>query len=41
MDNTTYPGCGHRYAFERPRTVSIKGKGETAVYRLTGKLHSG
>ena len=41
VDKTTYRRIGHRYAFDEPRTISIKGKGETAVYRLTGKLHSG
>src|SRR5882672_11769252 len=41
VDKTTYRRLGHRYSFEEPRTISIKGKGETTVYRLTGKLYSG
>ena len=41
VDKTTYRRLGHRYSFDEPRTISIKGKGETAVYRLTGKLHFG
>jgi len=41
VDKTTYRRLGHRYAFDNPRTIAIKGKGETAVYRLTGKLYSG
>jgi len=41
VDKTTYRRLGHRYSFDEPRTISIKGKGETTVYRLTGKLYSG
>ncbi len=41
VDKTTYRRLGHRYSFEEPRTISIKGKGETTVYRLTGKRSSG
>ncbi|MGH8863874.1 MAG: adenylate/guanylate cyclase domain-containing protein [Burkholderiales bacterium] len=41
VDKTTYRRLGHRYSFEEPRTIAIKGKGETTVYRLTGKLSSG
>ena len=38
VDKTTYRRLGHRYAFDNPRTIAIKGKGETTVYRLTGKI---
>ena len=41
VDKTTYRRLGHRYAFDNPRTIAIKGKGETTVYRLTGKIYSG
>ncbi|MEK6211504.1 MAG: adenylate/guanylate cyclase domain-containing protein [Pseudomonadota bacterium] len=41
VDKTTYRRLGHRYSFDEPRMISIKGKGETTVYRLTGKLYSG
>jgi adenylate cyclase len=41
VDKTTYRRLGHRYSFDEPRTISIKGKGETTVYRLSGKLYSG
>jgi class 3 adenylate cyclase len=40
VDKTTYRRLGHRYSFEEPRTISIKGKGETTVYRLIGKISS-
>ncbi|HEV8645607.1 MAG TPA: adenylate/guanylate cyclase domain-containing protein [Burkholderiales bacterium] len=39
VDKTTYRRLGHRYSFDEPRTISIKGKGDTTVYRLTGKLY--
>jgi len=38
VDKTTYRRLGHRYSFDEPRTIAIKGKGETTVYRLTGKI---
>src|SRR5882672_2168977 len=41
VDKTTFRRLGHRYSFDEPRTISIKGKGETTVYRLSGKLYSG
>ena len=41
IDKTTYRRLGQRYSFDEPRTIAIKGKGDTTVYRLTGKLHSG
>ncbi|MGQ0578063.1 MAG: adenylate/guanylate cyclase domain-containing protein [Betaproteobacteria bacterium] len=41
VDKTTYRRLGHRYSFDEPRNISIKGKGETTVYRLTGKVYSG
>ncbi len=41
VDKTTYRRLGHRYSFDEPRTIAIKGKGETTVYRLSGKLYSG
>ncbi len=37
VDKTTYRRLGQRYSFDEPRTIAIKGKGETTVYRLTGK----
>ena len=41
VDKTTYRRLGHRYTFDEPRMIAIKGKGETMVYRLSGKLYSG
>ena len=41
VDKTTFRRLGHRYSFDQPRTIAIKGKGETTVYRLSGKLYSG
>ena len=38
VDETTYRRLGHRYAFDEPRNIEIKGKGETTVYRMSGKL---
>ncbi len=40
IDKTTYRRLGQRYSFDEPRTIAIKGKGETTVYRLTGSLSS-
>lgn len=41
VDKITNRRLGHRYSFDVPRDIPIKGKGSTTVYRLTGKNHSG
>lgn len=41
VDKTTYRRLGHRYSFDAPEDIEIKGKGTMTVYRLTGKLYSG
>lgn len=41
VDKTTYRRLGHRYSFDAPKDIEIKGKGTMTVYRLTGKLYSG
>jgi len=41
VDKITNRRLGHRYSFEAPRDIPIKGKGATTVYRLTGKIYSG
>lgn len=41
VDKITNRRLGHRYSFEAPRDIPIKGKGTTVVYRLTGKIYSG
>ena len=41
VDKTTFRRLGHRYSFDAPQDVEIKGKGNTTTYRLSGKLYSG
>ena len=41
VDKITNRRLGHRYLFEAPQDIPIKGKGTTTVYRLTGKAQSG
>lgn len=41
VDKTTFRRLGHRYSFDAPREIEIKGKGSTTVYRLSGKIYSG
>jgi class 3 adenylate cyclase len=41
VDKITNRRLGHRYSFETPREIPIKGKGATTTYRLTGKIYSG
>ena len=41
VDRITNRRLGHRYSFEAPQDIPIKGKGATTVYRLTGKIYSG
>lgn len=41
VDKITNRRLGHRYSFDAPRDIPIKGKGSTTVYRLTGKIYSG
>ena len=41
VDRITNRRLGHRYSFEVPQDIPIKGKGATTVYRLTGKIYSG
>ncbi len=38
VDRTTYARLRSRFQFEGPFTVTVKGKGELTVYRLTGRL---
>ena len=38
VDETTYLRLQERYAFNPPQTIYLKGKGDTRVYRLTGRL---
>jgi len=38
VDKTTNRRLGHRYSFETPQDIPIKGKGTTTVYLLTGKI---
>ena len=38
VDKTTYNRIRHNYAFEPPASVSMKGKGEVTMYRLTSRL---
>jgi len=37
-DATTYRRLQHRFAFDAPRTLHLKSKGETLVYQLIGRL---
>ncbi|HEY9397818.1 MAG TPA: adenylate/guanylate cyclase domain-containing protein [Burkholderiales bacterium] len=37
VDATTYRRIRSRFEFDAPRTVYLKGKGDTAVYRLIGR----
>jgi len=41
VDKITNRRLGHRYAFEAPRDIPIKGKGTTTVFRLNGKAPAG
>ena len=41
VDKTTFRRLGHRYSFDAPRDIEIKGKGIVTVYRLSGKIYSG
>jgi class 3 adenylate cyclase len=41
VDKITNRRLGHRYDFEAPRDITIKGKGATTVYRLSGKPSNG
>jgi class 3 adenylate cyclase len=38
VDKTTYKRIRNEFAFEPPVTVSMKGKGDTQIYRLTSRL---
>jgi len=38
VDKTTYNRIRHNYAFEPPASISMKGKGEVTMYRLTARL---
>jgi class 3 adenylate cyclase len=38
VDKTTYNRIRHSYAFEPPATITVKGKGEMVMYRLTARL---
>lgn len=38
VDKTTYNRIRYGYAFEPPATISVKGKGEMVMYRLTARL---
>ena len=39
VDKVTYNRIRHNYAFEPPATITLKGKGEMVMYRLTSKLN--
>jgi adenylate cyclase len=38
VDKVTYNRIRHQYAFEPPATITVKGKGEMVMYRLTARL---
>lgn len=38
VDKMTYNRIRHNYAFEPPATITMKGKGDVAMYRLTARL---
>ena len=38
VDKTTYNRIRYGYAFEPPATITVKGKGEMVMYRLTARL---
>jgi adenylate cyclase len=38
VDKVTYNRIRHLYAFEPPATITVKGKGEMVMYRLTARL---
>ena len=40
VDKVTYNRVRHQYAFEPPATITVKGKGEMVMYRLTARLKS-
>ncbi|HEY6095954.1 MAG TPA: adenylate/guanylate cyclase domain-containing protein [Gallionellaceae bacterium] len=40
-DKTTYNRLRQHYTFEPPTVISVKGKGEMSIYRLTGKVKDG
>jgi class 3 adenylate cyclase len=37
VDETTYQRLLHRFSFDEPRVLHLKGKGDTVVYRLDGE----
>jgi adenylate cyclase len=39
VDKVTYNRIRHHYAFEPPATITLKGKGEMTMYRLTAPLN--
>ena len=41
VDHTTYRRVRHSFEFEGPHTISVKGKGEVTVYRLTSRKAPG
>ncbi len=41
VDKVTNRRLGHRYSFDAPKDIPIKGKGTTTTYLLTGKIYSG
>jgi adenylate cyclase len=41
VDHTTYRRVHHSFEFEGPHTISVKGKGEVTVYRLTSRKAPG
>jgi adenylate cyclase len=41
VDHTTYRRVRHSFEFEGPHTISVKGKGEVTVFRLTSRKPAG
>ena len=41
VDHTTYRRVRHSFEFEGPHTISVKGKGEVTVFRLTSRKAPG
>ena len=41
VDHTTYRRVRHSFEFEGPQTISVKGKGEVTVFRLTSRKAPG
>lgn len=40
VDKVTYNRIRHKYVFEPPATIHVKGKGEMVMYRLVDRVHT-